>query len=79
MNRHSNIRLQLLLGSALLAVSMPALAQAQTQTIIAPEMTPAGPATGLEDVVVTATKRETFSARPSPSRWSTAKPWRTVR
>jgi iron complex outermembrane receptor protein len=69
MNRHSNIRLRLLLGSALLAVSMPTLAQAQAQTqthnqtIIAPEMTPAGPATGLEDVVVTATKRETSLQR----------------
>ena len=53
MNRQNKLRVQLLLGSALMAAAIPAFAQAQTAPA-AEEQT-----TALDDIVVTATKRET--------------------
>jgi iron complex outermembrane receptor protein len=52
MNRQNKLRLRLLLGSAIMAAALPALAQAQTAA-------PEEQATGLDDIIVTATKRET--------------------
>jgi len=55
MNRQNKLRLRLLLGSALMAAALPAFAQAQTAAPVAPEEQ----ATGLDDIIVTATRRET--------------------
>nr|WP_314433768.1 TonB-dependent receptor [uncultured Brevundimonas sp.] len=56
MQRRNSLRLQLLLGSALLAT--PAAAFAETAPAPAAEVA-AEPQTGLADIIVTATKRET--------------------
>jgi iron complex outermembrane receptor protein len=82
MNRHTNRRLGLLAGSALLLVAAtPAFAQTHSigggSVMEAPE--PGGEPgdepgpSNLGDVFVTATKRETNlqKTRRSPSRWST--------
>jgi iron complex outermembrane receptor protein len=55
MNRQNKLRLRLLLGSAIMAAALPAFAQAQTAAPVAPEEQ----ATGLDDIIVTATRRET--------------------
>ena len=60
MNTRNTFRMRLLLGSALLTLPVtPALAQTATATIVEPAPVDQEPVTGLEDVVVTATKRET--------------------
>jgi iron complex outermembrane receptor protein len=55
MNRQNKLRLRLMLGSAIMAAALPVFAHAQTAAPAAPEEQ----ATGLDDIVVTATKRET--------------------
>ncbi|QTC92069.1 TonB-dependent receptor [Brevundimonas goettingensis] len=54
MNRQKHLRLRLLLGSAIMAAAIPAFAQAQTAPAATEEQS-----TALDDIVVTATKRET--------------------
>ncbi|KAK0351164.1 hypothetical protein LTR94_026089, partial [Friedmanniomyces endolithicus] len=56
MHRQNKLRLQLLLGSALLVAPTASFAQSSAQASQTP---PAAESAGLDDVVVTATKRET--------------------